>query len=559
LHAITKYRAILLTVLQCVWCIAQAEVLPGISQPGQVEKQFNELPELKSIQPKTTILPEIGQKKPKNSSLIKFTLNGMVFSGNTVYTDEQLVSNYKQLLNKEVSLDDVYKIANEIVNRYRNDGFILANVILPAQTIENGSVSFQIIEGYIADIKVSGGSNNDQLKVKEYLQNIADTKPLSVQKLERVLLLINDMPGVGSTAVIKPSENIQGASELSLKLMSKGLFAGISADNRGGRIIGPIRINSEIKIFSSFDSSDVISLRFVTTPDKELNFISAGYDKLVSDAGGKLSFQYQFVKSQPEDIISIPLNIETESQSGSLTYSYPVVRSRSENLSLRAGLAIHSGKTIILGEKNSKDDLRILRLGLSYDKADSYRGINFLDTEFSKGIQGLGSSKNHDALLSRADGNVDFSKVNLSLGRLQGLANNFSVLAAANLQYAFTDLLASELYGYGGEQFGRGYDPSELVGDHGWAAKVELRYDDKLNFLNTNYTAYGFYDAGQVYQRKNDSAFNKGKFLSTGLGLRLKIGDRLNAFTEIAQPINHDVAAERSKDLRLYLGFSIRL
>ena len=94
-----------------------------------------------------------------------------------------------------------------------------------------------------------------------------------------------------------------------------------------------------------------------------------------------------------------------------------------------------------------------------------------------------------------------------------------------NAQYAWTDLLSSELYSYGGEQFGRGYDPSELVGDHGMAGKMELRFTDTLPIrFPFSYTAYGFYDIGIVYQRMSGAYNHSDSAASAGLGLRLNLG-----------------------------------
>ena len=156
-------------------------------------------------------------------------------------------------------------------------------------------------------------------------------------------------------------------------------------------------------------------------------------------------------------------NQETSSETYALAYSYPLIRSRSENLSLRGSFSAHDGKTEIFGMDETRDRIRAFRLGATYDRADSWYGINLLDIELSQGISGLGSSDNGDMMLSRLNGRVDFTKATLYAARLQSLTVRWSVLAAVNAQYAWTDLLSSELFSFGGEQFGRGYDPSELV------------------------------------------------------------------------------------------------
>ena len=72
----------------------------------------------------------------------------------------------------------------------------------------------------------------------------------------------------------------------------------------------------------------------------------------------------------------------------------------------------------------------------------------------SQGIEDLGSTHNHNPLASRCNGRVDFTKIELTLSRLQPLFGRFSILVAVYGQYAFTPLLVSELCGYGGRVFG---------------------------------------------------------------------------------------------------------
>ena len=96
---------------------------------------------------------------------------------------------------------------------------------------------------------------------------------------------------------------------------------------------------------------------------------------------------------------------------------------------------------------------------------------------------------------------MDFTTIAASVSRTQPLANGLSAFVAAQGQYAFTPLLASEECGYGGRLFGRAFDPSKMVGDHCWMASAEFRYD--ISHAGDHWIpatqVYGFSDHGQVY------------------------------------------------------------
>ena len=136
-----------------------------------------------------------------------------------------------------------------------------------------------------------------------------------------------------------------------------------------------------------------------------------------------------------------------------------------------------------------------------------------------------------------------------------------SLLAAFSGQVAFTDLLSPELFGFGGEAFGRGYDPSEIVGDHGAALKLELRYalgEGIAGLPSFGATLYGFYDAGVVRQRSPGGLDAQQSATSAGLGVRFDVGRLLSGYLEVAKPLTRTVAAEGQRDPRAFGGLSLR-
>ena len=195
-----------------------------------------------------------------------------------------------------------------------------------------------------------------------------------------------------------------------------------------------------------------------------------------------------------------------------------------------------------------------------WDAADSLGGVNLLDVEYSQGIEDMGASRNGDPLLSRAAGRVDFRKLTVYGARVQALSKHWSALAAVSAQRAMTELPSSELYGYGGEQFGRGFDPGEMVGDHGAAAKVELRYGvgQPVPWLGA-WSMYGFFDAGAVRQRTAVPGSEPlAHARSWGLGSRVDFPKAVSGYVEWAKPMDRDVAAEENRKARVYLGLSAR-
>jgi hemolysin activation/secretion protein len=538
---------------------AFAQAPPG-TQPGQIERQFQAPPQPRS-QPGQFQIPLPSLAAPAGSEGIRFRLRGLSLEGMSVYPAHTWSTEYTSLLGREVALADIYAFANALTTRYRNDGYILSQVIVPAQTVEQGYVRLQALEGYIAEVRFEGGPGRASPLMPAYAERIRAERPLTAATLERGLLSMNDLPGHFARALLTASATQQGASDLVVEFSHQPLSAGLSIDNRGGQALGPLRASVDIEQRGLLGLGERTGARFVAAENSELRYVSIFHDQALGRDGTRAGLAWSRVRSTPDTSASfIPLNLETSSDSAALTFSHPVTRTRNHNLALRAALTGHDGETQLFGAPDTEDRLRTLRFGLTFDLADAARGINLVDLELARGFEGLGSSEAGDPLLSRANGKPAFTKLGLYAARLQGLWPGWSLLAALTAQYTFDDLLAPELFSVGGEQFGRGYDPSEIVGDHGAAIKLELRYTfgGAGDSGGVGATLYGFYDAGSVRQRSPGGLDAQQSLSSTGVGVRFDFRRWLTGYLEVAKPLSRTVAAEGNRDPRVYGGLAVR-
>lgn len=92
--------------------------LPGTVQPGQIERQFQKPPEPRAV-PGGVQIPEAVQQAPANAESIRFVLNRLQVEGGTVYSAESLRTAYEAFLGKEVTLGEIYRIADALTLRYR--------------------------------------------------------------------------------------------------------------------------------------------------------------------------------------------------------------------------------------------------------------------------------------------------------------------------------------------------------------------------------------------------------------------------------------------------------
>jgi hemolysin activation/secretion protein len=236
--------------------------------------------------------------------------------------------------------------------------------------------------------------------------------------------------------------------------------------------------------------------------------------------------------------------MEGTSYALNLGISHDILRSRNENLIANIGFDYANGENDILSTQFYDDRTRILSAGVDWNNSDSLGGSNTANIGIRQGLDILNASRKGSLLLSRAEGESDFTAFTADASREQQLGRGFLGIISTSGQYAPQPLLSGQEFGYGGQQFGRGYDSSELTGDSGIAASLELRYYDVPSPVdNLNLVPYSFFDIGKVWNR--DTGGENVSGASTGLGLMAGYEDLYGNFS-IALPLRHEAATPPS-------------
>jgi hemolysin activation/secretion protein len=527
--------------------------------PGRFDLRFRA-----PNQPKATIIPleqdTLKPSEPSELKKIKFYLKNIIISGSTIYDKKRFAKLYSNYLNRTITLAHVYRMASAITARYRNSGYILTKAVIPPQEIADGVVRIQIIEGYIDQVNFKGDVRGPKVLLNEYREKLLSSRPLRAEDLERYLLLIDDLPGVTVKSVLTPSATNLGASRLDIILENKNYDASASFDNRGTVFNGPYQFsanatwNSPLKAYGRLGGQGV-----VTAQSDELKYFSGFYELPVSTEGTRFLVSGSLSSSNPGDTLKI-FEVDGTSSSIGFRVSHPFLRSRSENLTGFVGFTGKDSQTDILNSPNSVDRLRVLELGMSYDFADSMRGINQVNATLSQGLNIFNATETGSALLSRERGTSDFTKLSGQFLRLQEIAPSWSLLGAINWQYAFNPLLALEEFGFGGSQYGRAYDSSEIIGDSGIAFKLEIQKSFSIQkpYLRS-LQAYTFYDTGSVWLRgRTIDGESQRDLNSLGFGTRFNIDNNFSGFLEFAKPLDKIVASEGDDDVRVFFGLTAR-
>ena len=538
---------------------AQLEQATGIADPGRAERSFIEDSLVPQGGPDIRVNELTLQTAPAGAENILFNFGGIIIEGADAYSENALFEIYGDKIGTQISLADLYDIANEITLKYRNDGYILTQVIVPPQTIEDGIVRLRAVEGFINNISVQGDESKDKFGLIEQYARRIDTSggALNIETLERQLLLINDLPGVSARSVISPSRTTVGAADLLIIVERDPFEALVGVNNHGSRFLGPVQFDTSATFNSLFGYNDQITARFVGAPDAglELAFWSLEYKQPIGSQGTTISALASLTDTDPGYTLDT-FEVLGISRFASVEAEHPFIRSREKNLSGRLSFDWRKVESRNNINPTTNDTIRALRAGLRADFLDDVLGVavNTVDIEYSQGIDVFGASEKGDANLTRAEGDPTFSKVNVQLQRLQRLANNLNLVLTGRAQLANNPLLSSEEFGLGGISTVRGYDPSEVVGDDGIAANVEFQYNNSPIFGSQ---LFGFLDSGTVWNQDETAGDQKRDSLtSVGFGLRGEVTHGINAEFVAAQPLHRDIETQGERDPQFFFSLS---
>ena len=235
---------------------------------------------------------------PPDAEKVRFVLSRLEITGNQVYPEGELRPFYAPLLGQEVSLSQVFQVADELTAKYRNNGYVLSRVVVPAQNIRDGVVQLQAIEGYVAETRVQGTSAGPRSTIDQQVEAIRNSRPLSASVLERELLLLNDLPGLTVASTLAPSA-VPAASDLTVDLTERRLTGYARVNNRGSKSLGPWRADLGGSVQQVFGGYDRLYGRLIQTFNSELTYVNLGYDRAIGATRRALGSARQLGRLEP--------------------------------------------------------------------------------------------------------------------------------------------------------------------------------------------------------------------------------------------------------------------
>ncbi len=445
------------------------------------------------------------------ASTDRVTLRSVRLSGPTVIDTDTLLAELGPVAGQSFDLAGLRALAQRVTDLYTRQGYPFARAFLPAQSLADGVLTIQVLEGRYGTVRAVAEDDALAGAAQGYLARLQPGEVIEGSALERATLVLNDLPGVQTLPVMRPGRAL-GTGDLEVRLATTRSMVGeVGLDNYGSRYSGEVRARVAMAWNNPFMLGDQLTASALHT-DAQLWLGSLGYARPIGSDGLRASASWSRTAYALREGFE---GNEGTAEASSLSASYPLVRSQRSNLLVSVAWqekALFNSR--VFGASTERYRIRSLPVSLSFDHRDSLGGAGV-----SSGLVSFtpGSLEKADPVRQG-----HFSKFNLDLVRLQALPGSLELSTRLVGQRASRNLDSAESFSLGGPGAVRAYPTGEAIGDEGALAQAEVRASFGM------WSPFAFYDHGRVKVNARPGALGTAaryeERAGAGAGLRVQDG-----------------------------------
>jgi hemolysin activation/secretion protein len=428
-----------------------------------------------------------------------FRLKGIRLSGAQALPAAEFDALAAPLIGRDVTLPRLEALAQQIGALYRERGYFLAQAVIPVQTVDDGVVEISVIEGRLGRINVNLAPDApiSEERVRAFLAPLEAGQALSGPVYERAMLLLSDQPGLRVSSQLEAGVQ-PGATDLTVEVAAGPRWAfSADADNHGTRETGRYRAGGGARWMSPAGIGDNLDARLIGSDGGGLVFGRVSYEAPIGADGLRAGAGLSHIDYQVGgEFQSLDAHGTADVLDASL--SYPLIRSRQQNLFLRLGAEVKNLKDNYGAvEYSPRKRTTGLSMGWAWERRDTLLGGGYWA---SSGAVYRGRLDIRDAVTAEADRDPilgrrtegGFTKLGFQFSRLQRIVDDHALYLVVGGQWASKNLDASEKLSLGGARAVRAYPSGEVLADEGVIGAVEWRWS-----VNEAWTPYVFYDAAR--------------------------------------------------------------
>ena len=480
------------------------------------------------------------------------TVQKFEFKGNTAFSEAELAQATANFVGRPITFAELLNARTAVTQLYTSNGYVTSGAFIPPQSLTDGTITIEIIEGGVQEIQVEGLRRLHPGYVRERIGLVARA-PLNVPRLLEGLRLLQLDPLIKNVSAELSTGSGPGESIVIVTITEANTWSyQLTANNGRSPSVGSFRRGASLTQANLLGLGDRLTLGYTNTDASDE--INATYTLPINPRNGTLSFSYSDTSSQVIEQPFSLLDIESSATNFELTYRQPLVQTATQEFALGLTATKRNSQTLFLedliGEAvgfpspGADQEGRIRVSALRFFQEWTQRGakeVFALRSQFNFGLDIFNATTNDDQPDSR------FFSWRGQAQWVRLLAPDTLLLIRGDMQLADQQLLPIEQFGLGGQRSVRGYRQDVLLTDNGAFASAEVRlpilripkWDGVLQLTP-------FLDWGITWNNGNAEDPDPSNLAAIGLGLQWQQGERITARLDWGIPLISVPSTERT-------------
>ena len=408
---------------------------------------------------------------------LEIAVHGIATTGNTVFTDEQLSHLLAHLVGRAWTLKQLMGSVRSISALYEQAGYPLVNVSIPEQTLDEGVLNIEVIEGTWGEVLLEHRHHGSDRLLRLATKNLRKGELIRQSDIDRSTTLLADIVGRSISARLRPGAEYS-ASDFIISGEDKDSLAGnFTLNNFGSVATGRTQANIQLQMNGLAAQGESIALDALSAGEG-LNRIGLTSEWPLNVQALRLGLAHSVVNYQlVGEARSIGAHGWAQQSSLWLRQSLVKVGSTALNVQLQFDHLDLDDLASAAPEPNNPRSIQVLGLTLDGDVPSNVQLGSH--TRWSLGMaSGLlqlhsSSMQAYDAALSETQG--QFARINFSTTHSRELTKLYSLNALMLLQWSDRNLDISQKAALGGARSIRAYEPGVLSGDASVSFNLEIK------------------------------------------------------------------------------------
>ncbi|MBF0123854.1 MAG: ShlB/FhaC/HecB family hemolysin secretion/activation protein [Magnetococcales bacterium] len=395
--------------------------------------------------------------------------------GNTVLSDVEAQALVAPWLNRELAIEDLLQLKDEVTRWYVERGYVTSGATLPDQQVSDGVIRLQVVEGVLSDVEISGNTNLRSRYISERLPS-SPQQVLNIRDLEEQFQILRQKEMIEQLhAELRPGPTL-GQAVMAVRVEERRpwqVWAGYN--NQGSPNMGAQRLSVGATHRSVLGWGDQLEGEVLHSKGEDHYAVS--YTMPLVGLG--LPDSALFLKSghSGSSVVVTPfdaINISGNSRTHAMGLRHALWKTTADEALLSLSFQHRDSQTFLMGapyrftpsDPEARTIINSLNFAQEWHHRDQQQALSLLST-FSKGVPNESGSRFWAWL-----GQAQWAR------QLPFLTS--SLLTRLAYRWASEPMVATEKFTLGGMNTVRGYREGLVSRDRGVLANFEWRVPTPL-------------------------------------------------------------------------------